>query len=390
MRNERLRKEDEEGSRHRREVHEKLLRGARLSGGKFRELLDSSLFQHVREGDDHGYYDNAFLGQATNGEKARLYLTQCHLNSRLLDGAWASIAEAGAIALGCAKGNDPSFEASTEDLLHPLGRDPYDASDNPRSPSRDPRLHARQRTQPPIQRSRDVTREPDRGRDSSGFIRPSIELNESTAHQPRLPPIGDFVHRPGLVRIELIRARKAAIEANSAAVDRQINEATSKNKAMAREAALSAQEHQGVKRRASTDLETSFLNNERRPGARQPKLTEKAVDAGVALASQSQSQSQSMATVHKKKRTSGGPTREDTTSAGSVTSEAAGSNVNGMRKGASQMTLQKPTRPNDRFGRYTTGEGTSLLTSAMIRKDSAIVSLQMKTTTRISSDEQDG
>lgn len=388
-RNERLRREDKEGSRHRRELHERLLRGARMSEGKFRELLDVNLFQHVREEDNDGeYYDNGFLSQAAEVEKARLYLAKCRLNSKLLDGAWVSIPEATAAALGDVKGDGSSTSAplqyskspfrgfttmgvgqsapqSMPTQLHTPNNDPYGASDHSRSPSKDPRLQARQRTPPSTQCSLHAQRDHSQGRQSSGFIRPSMELGTSTVAQQRMPPIGDFVHRPDLARIEQIRARKAAIEANRAAIDRQVNKATSKDKAKGRKGAPSPRRDRGLKRRTSNDSETSFLTNERRPGARQPKLTEKAVDAEVA------SQLEFTITVRKKKRTSDGSAKKDTASEGIVIpkTKRARRQTNGGKERTSQTTPQKSTGPDDGTGGPATEESTSC---AMMRKDSAI------------------
>ncbi len=379
-RNERLRRENEEGSRHRGELHERLLRGARMPEGKFKELLDLNLFQHVREDHDDEYYDNGFLSQAAEVEKASLYLRKCRLDTKLLDGAWVSIPEANIIALGRAKGDGTSVSGSmqpcrrstgmrkgqdtsqpTPTRSHPPRNSSYGASDVSRSPSKAPRLHVRQRTPP--ERSHQLQREHSRGRQPSGFIRPSIDLGESTVAESRLPPIGDFVHRTDLVRIELIRARKAAMEAKRAGIDRQVNEAKSKDIALGRRAAPSAHRGQGLKRHASNDSETAFLTNERRVGARQPKLTEKAVKAEIA------SQLQSSATSHKKKRTSDGSTRKKTVSEGSVNPREAGRQAGGAKIGANPPNLQKPTTSDNMARGHATGESTSC---AMMRKDSAI------------------
>lgn len=381
-RNERTQRENEEGSRHRDELHERLLRGARMSDEKFRELLDQNLFHHVREERDNEYYDNGFLSQAAEVEKASLYLRKCRLDSKLLDGAWVSIPEANIIALGRAKRGGTSVSGSmqpcrrstgmrygqdtsqpTPTRSHPPKNSPYDASAVSRSPSKAPHLHVRQRTPPSVQRSHQVQREHSRGRQPSGFIRPSIDLGESTVVEPRLPPVGDFVHRTDLVRIELIRARKAAMEAKRAGIDRQVNEAKSKDLAMGRKPAPSAHRGQGLKRHASNDSETSFLTNERRAGARQPKLTEKAVKA------ERSSQFQSSATSYKKKPTSDGSTMKKTASEGSVTPMKADRQAGGAKIGARQTILQKPTASDNMTGGHASAESTSC---AMMRKDSAI------------------
>lgn len=379
-RNQVLLKEEEDGARHRHEVHERLLRGARISEGKFREMLDVNLFQHVQEdGHDHDYYDHGYLSQAADVEKARLYLTQCRLNPKLLDGAWTSVPRATTITLDRANNDSTTISGSSQycdsPLQHPRGMVPgqiaprstptglhstksraCDALDDSRSPSRYPLLHTGQSTPLSVQRSPQVQRDRSLDRQSSGFIRPSIGLGKSAVAGPRLPPKGEFVHRPELVRIELIRVRKAAIEANRAGLDRQVNEARAKDKVMGKKPTPSTHQDRGVKRHATTDVETSFLNNERRPGARRPKLTEKVVDA-------------EMATGRKKKRISDGSTPNATPSEETVHPKTAGRYTDGLGKGTSQMILQKPTKPDVNAAGHATAEPTSY---AMMRKDSAI------------------
>lgn len=379
-RNQALLKEEEDGARYRHEVHERLLRGARISEGKFREMLDVNLFQQVQEDDhDHDYYDKGYLSQASDVEKARLYLTQCRLNPKLLDGAWGSIPRATTIALGRANNDSTTISGSSQycdsPLQHSRGMVPgqvasrstptgphppksrgCDALDDSRSPLRYPRLHTGQPTPPSVQRSPQVQRGQSLDRQSSGFIRPSIGLGKSAVAGPQLPPKGEFVHRPELVRIELIRARKAAIEANRAGLDRQVNEARAKDKVMGKKLAPFAHQDRGVKRHANTDVETSFLKNERRPGARRPKLTEKVVDA-------------EMASGRKKKRTCDGSTPNATPSEDTVNPKIAGRYMNGLGKGPSQTMLQKHAKPDDLTGGHATKEPTSY---AMMRKDSAI------------------
>lgn len=379
-RNQVLLKEEEDGARHRHEVHERLLRGARISEGKFREMLDVNLFQHVQEdGHDHDYYDHGYLSQAADVEKARLYLTQCRLNPKLLDGAWASVPRATTITLDRANNDSTTISGSSQHceaiLQHPrcMGSGQVaswstptgahstksracDALGDSRSPSTKPRLHAGQLTPPSIQHSPQVQRDRSQDRQSSGFIRPSIGLGKSALAGPRLPPKGEFVHRPELVRIELIRARKAAIEANRAGLDRQVNEARGKDKAMGKKPTPSTHQDRGVKRYANTDIETSFLNNERRPGARRPKLTEKVVDA-------------EMATGRKKKRTSDGSTPNAPPSEETVNPKITGRYTNGLGKGPGQIILQKHAKPGDSAGGHAIAEPTSY---AMMRKDSAI------------------
>lgn len=294
---------------------------ALVSQPKFRELLDLNLFQHVREVEDE-YYNGGLLSDFVDIERAKAYLTSCRLNQGLLTGAWATIPNANSTALGRNKGNSLSSPtlsqyhkshirhvagmippkstsitpqsplrhkistggpASSEKRHHAPRKDPYDASDDSRSPSKDRRLQSRPRTQLQIPHSRNMQREPSRDRQSSGFIRPSLELGESTI-ATRLLPTVENAYPPG-------SSRTAAIEANRAALDQQIAEAARKKLSTPLDTPMS------VERRASTELETSFLNNERRPGARQPKLTEKAIGAEVAA-------SRSTAAVHLKKRTS--------------------------------------------------------------------------------------
>lgn len=298
-----------------------------MSEEKYREIANRDLFQHVQEEDKH--YDVGYLSETGDVRKAKAYLIYCRLPSNLLDRAWASIPRANALALGHHKSSIPSAVTIAQ---HELTRsDRADRVEYLPSPLKYPFMRGGRGWQSPSYRS--PGDQPSPSRQSSGFIRPSIELGTSTVVEPRRPQMGDFVHRPISSRREHPGARKAAAEANTAARDLQVTKAPGNHPATsvairqgappsaeqcqlrpkacppstvrtAAEATTRSAIPTGVKRRASQDLETSFLNSERRPGARQPKLTEKAVDAELA--------SQTTATVRKKARTSGGSIKKDT------------------------------------------------------------------------------
>lgn len=301
--------ERDEGAAHRSEVHDSLLRGALMSEKKFDEVANKNLFQHVGEEDEH--YDVGYLSEAAELRKARAYLIHCRLPPNLLDRKWASIPKANAIALGYRESVNPSAATT---IQHQFFRTPRDGPGLLKSPFKHSFAHARQFLTPKKQRP--LGGQPSLSRRSSGFIRPSIELGTSTVVQHRRPQMGDFVHRPvPSTRLEHVRARNTAAEANIAAQDRQptkLSRNFSAPSATARPPSVvrtdgEASTRNGVtalKRRASQEPEPSFLNSERRPGTRQTKSSMEAVNAELS--------SQITRTVRKKARTSGGSTMTDT------------------------------------------------------------------------------
>lgn len=310
----RVNQERDEGAAHRKEVHDSLLRGALMSGEKFNETANRNLFRHVEEEDEH--YDVGYLSEPAELRKARAYLKQCRLPTSLLDRKWASIPMANAIALGYDQSRKPPAATTTQHEF--FRRTPRDAGYT-KSPVKEYRsLPGGPFLLPKPQRP--LGNQPSPIRRSSGFIRPSIELGTSTVVQHRRPQMRDFTHRPILpTRHEHVRGRNPPAEINTAAHDRQPTELSrSRNpsapSATARPPSVVRTDVETFTRNGVTALkrcaspspetETSFLNSERRPGARQPKTSIKAVNAEVS--------SQTGTTVRKRARTSGGKTKTDT------------------------------------------------------------------------------
>lgn len=87
-RDERLFREQAAGKRHRKELHQRLLRGAIMSEEKFRRLLEQNIY---RQRDEKVNEDDFDLSTAFRVNQARAYLRYCRLDAKLLDNAWAHV-----------------------------------------------------------------------------------------------------------------------------------------------------------------------------------------------------------------------------------------------------------------------------------------------------------
>ena len=226
-REERLIREQANGERHRDEIHQRFLRGAVVTPDKFRRSLERNLYHNIEWDDD---FDQT---TASRLEQARAYLRHCHLDTKLLDGAWGTIPSVNAAAL--AHNHYPvsqRVETRLNDTISPFY--PSDSlSIKTKMPATRKSCHSRA--------------------GSSGHRqRPSRSVDSKTKKP-----------KTDLKMVKSIKAEDVAQAAPETPVRRE---------------PISA-----------TDFATAFLSAERRPGARQPKLTEKVMEAKAAASVQASS-----------------------------------------------------------------------------------------------------
>ena len=327
-RNGRFFREQAAGDRHRKETQQKLLRGAIMNKDRFRRSLEQNIYRSVGMNQD-----DFNLSKASHLEQAKAYLAWCQLNPKLLDGAWATIPAASAASLkqvqnmapgslasdemeristGLVMDSEPAVAAviqrktphllrQSKELLHSQ-RSPVNASDDARSPSEDPSplsqktqsgktLHLRPPKALPVAR-RKVIAEGNLG----------LPPSPLTTHRQEHPSRGHGT-------------RDDRSKLGEDAATREDPSPTTPTRA---------------KRHVSPGLETDFLNHERRPGARQPKPTEKVVQAEATALTQAMS-------VRKRRRR--GPRNSDQCSGGPAQSPGSSANQSITPTNVKQQTL---------------------------------------------------
>ena len=289
-RNRRFFKEQAAGNRHRKETQQKLLRGAIMNEERFRRSLEQTIY---RSRGVRFHQEDFDISKPSDLERAKAYLCRCQLNPKLLDGAWATVPAASAANLERVQNVTPGFLASDRlgrngtglivnsdpDIPDVIQHTRVNASDNVRSPSED--------LSPLAQTIKSGNALHLRPPSASSLVGQKQTVREQSGH---LPP-------------RLINHHQEHPTSYNRTTDHQ---------SMAEEGAVATEESSPktptrAKGLISPDLETDFLTHERRPGARQPKPTEKVVQAEATALIQAMS-------VRKRKRR--GPRRSDQSSGG--------------------------------------------------------------------------
>ena len=313
LREERMMRENADAEKHRRNIHQRLMRGAIMNQERFRKSLEDNLYGSLRDDCGESDLDHATI---SSFEEAKAYLRYCGLDPNLLHGVWVDASAESQVQWESASTRCQTSESNGVPL-HPI---PLEGSILP--------------TKIPSPPSQQVS--PSSCQDSDGEQR---KLNEGQSSSgKRLSLVGR--HRPSLrlsipLSQDLSRmSRNMQIEATSS------NHTPFKTPELPRTPTIpktpnTPRTPDTPTKRLTTDKEAVFLSSlihERRPGARQTRLSKKAAAAtGAGQA--------------RKSRTSGDSIEDSITSASPAQSLASAiTGAAASKKRASDSTKIKHTR----------------------------------------------